>query len=130
MYNDISREEQKVTSELDSKPGLRQSIIALLSLLICVFPLLEARVQPVEVVSQRAHKPIAESYLSQSDFIVSPASPATGVKHERAWNSSLVSAFSDVELAKLPRQIIQERDRLTSLPVLRLLISIQTSSDR
>jgi len=83
----------------------------------------------VLVESQGPRKPITESLLSQSDFIVSPASTAAGAKHENVWNSSFVHAHPDVQLAKLPRQIIREGDRPTSLPARLLLISIQSSSE-
>jgi len=121
---------QKVTHKTNSQSGLRQSVTALLLLLTCVFPLLEARIHPVEMVSQGPCKPVAESYVSQVDFIISPSFAASGVKYERVWHLPFLHTLSDIQPTKLPRQIFQEGDRLTSPPVRLLLISIQTSSER
>jgi hypothetical protein len=119
-----------VTFEIDSPSRLRQLITIQLLMLICAFPLLEARIQPAAVVSQGPLKPVSETLLLQSDFILTPASPVAGAKYERVWNSSFVHTLSAVQPTKLPRQIIREGDRPTSLPVHLMLISIESSSER
>ena len=109
--------------------GLRQPVAVFLLLLTCALPSLEALLEPAEAFFLGPNKPIAGSFISQPEFVLTAASPASVVKHERDWHSPFVLKVSDLHLTRLARLITGDGEKLTANPLCHLLVTIQSSSE-
>jgi hypothetical protein len=122
------REHDEVV-EGSPRAGLRQRVAVFLLLLTCALPSMEALLEPAEAFFPGPNKPVAGSFISQPEFVVTPAGPASVVKHERDWHSPFVLKVSDLHLTRLPRLITGGGGKLTANPVSHLLVTIQSSSE-
>jgi hypothetical protein len=108
---------------------LRQVVAAFLLLLTCALPSMEMLLEPAGAFFPGPDKPIAGSFISQPEFVVTSASPASAVKHDRDWHSPFVLRVSDLHLTRLPRLITGDGEKLTANPLCHLLVTIQSASE-
>jgi hypothetical protein len=127
--NELSMRERAKGVERTPRAGLLQPVAAFLLLLTCALPSMEALLEPAQAFLLGPDKPIAGSFISQPAFAVTPANPASGVRHERDWHSPFVLKVADLRLTRLPRLITGEGEKLTANPLCHLLVTIQSSSE-